>query len=285
MPAVSARDLPPALDVLTGRSAPAGGPPRRHRAPVVANRVVAEATWWLELESPEIAAASVPGQFLMVGYGLENTGAPFLPRPFSVGWRSGDGRIGLLLRTFGEGTRRMATLRPGDELLLLGPLGRPFRLDPSRRTVCVAGGVGLAPFVFLADEARRGGLEVELIYGERTGDRVFDPELLEELSSGPPRIWTEDGSVGRQGLVLEGVDLEGGPVLLGCGPDPMLRALAAFAREREADLQVSVEEHMGCGVGTCQGCVVRSADGRWVKSCVEGPVFEARELDWSVPHA
>ena len=285
MPAVSARDAPSALDVLTGREALPEGPPRRSWAEVARRRRVAENTWWLELASPGIAAASVPGQVLMVGYGLENTGAPFLPRPFSVGWRSDDGRVGLLLRSFGAGTRRMAKLRPGDELLLLGPLGRPFRLDPSRRTVCVAGGVGLAPFIFLADEARRGGLPVDLVYGERTADRVFDPDLLEELSSGPVEVWTEDGSRGNEGLVLEGIELEGSPLLLGCGPDPMLRALAAFARERNVDLQVSVEEHMGCGVGTCQGCVVRSADGRWVKSCVEGPVFDARALDWSVPHA
>ena len=111
------------------------------------------------------------------------------------------------------------------------------------------------------------------------------PELMEELASGPAEVWTEDGTLGREGLVTEGIELEDDPLLLGCGPDPMLRALADLARRRDADLQVSVEEHMGCGVGTCQGCVVRSADGRWVKSCVEGPVFDARSLDWSVPHA
>jgi len=114
---------------------------------------------------------------------------------------------------------------------------------------------------------------------------VWDPELLERLAGGPAEVWTEDGSAGREGLVLEGIDLADDPLLLGCGPDPMLGALADLAADRGAELQVSVEEHMGCGVGTCQGCVVRSADGRWVKSCVEGPVFEADELDWSVPHA
>lgn len=262
-----------------------GGEPLRREVEVVGNRPVAEATWWLEVAAPEIAARSVPGQFLMVGYGLENTGAPFLPRPFSVGWRGEDGRVGLLLRAFGAGTRRMSRLREGDRLLLLGPLGRPFRLQEGRRTACVGGGVGLAPFLFLASEARREDRVVTLIYGERTGERVFDRGLLRELARGPAEVWTEDGAVGRRGLVLEGLDLSDDPVVLGCGPDPMLRALAALARERDVDLQVSVEEHMGCGVGTCQGCVVRGADGRWVKSCVEGPVFDARELDWSVPHA
>ena len=289
MASPSAAAGPEALAVLTGRS-PGRDPeerptPLRRWAPVLSREQTARNTWWLELEAPEIASASVPGQFLMVGYGLENAGAPFLPRPFSVGGRTGDGRVGLLLRTFGAGTRRMARLDPGDEVLLLGPLGRPFRLEEDRRTLCVAGGVGLAPFLFLADVARRGGLRVDLAYGERSADRVFDPDLLERLAGGTVEIWTEDGSAGREGLVLEAVDLEDDPLLLGCGPDPMLRALARLARERGADLQVSVEEHMGCGVGTCQGCVVRSADGRWVKSCVEGPVFEAGELDWGFPRA
>lgn len=252
---------------------------------MLSSRAVADETWWLELEAPEIAAASVPGQFLMVGYGLENTGAPFLPRPFSVGWRGPDGKVGLLLRAFGEGTRRMSRLREGDRLLLLGPLGRPFRLEPGRRTACVAGGVGLAPFIFLASEARRRGREVTLLYGERTAGRVFDRDLLAELARGPAEVWTEDGTAGREGRVLDGLDPSDDPHVLGCGPDPMLRALASLARDRALDLQVSVEEHMGCGVGTCQGCVVRSADGRWVKSCVEGPVFDAGELDWSVPRA
>lgn len=255
------------------------GPPVRSWAPVLSNEEVAEATWWLELESPEIAAAATPGQFVMVSYGLENTGAPFLPRPFSVGWRADDGRVGLLLRAFGAGTTRMSRLRPGDRVLLLGPLGQPFEVD-ERPMVCICGGVGLAPFIFLARELRDAGREVTVLYGERTGDRVFDPDLLADLTGGPARIWTEDGSAGREGLVTEGIPWEADVQLAACGPDPMLRAVARLARERGREVQVSVEEHMGCGVGTCQGCVVPGADGTWIKSCVEGPVFRASELDW-----
>jgi dihydroorotate dehydrogenase electron transfer subunit len=251
---------------------------------VVRNRRVAEATWWLEVEAPEVAARSDPGHFLMVGFGLEDTGAPFIPRPFSVGWRHEDGRVGLLVREFGAGTRRLARLERQDRLLLLGPLGRGFRVDPGRPVVCVAGGVGLAPFLFLVPECRRGGHDVRLLYGERSGDRVFDPGLVEELTGGPVEVWTEDGTAGRKGLVLEG--LRGTPTgaqIMGCGPTPMLRALAHRALEGDLDLQVSVEEHMGCGVGTCQACVVPGADGRWIKSCLEGPVFRARELSWERP--
>lgn len=254
--------------------------PIRAWASVLENRPAAADTWWLELDAPAIAAAARPGQFLMIGFGLAQVGAPFLPRPFSVGWRAEDGRLGILVREFGAGTRRLGALRPGDRTLLLGPLGRPFRIDPGRSLICVAGGVGLAPFLFLAPEARAAGSPVRLLYGERTADRVFDPDLIRELTGVEPELFTEDGGAGRRGLVLDGLAEDDEGLLLGCGPTPMLAALERLARARGLDLQVSVEEHMGCGVGTCQGCVVRGADGTWIKSCTDGPVFDARELAW-----
>lgn len=217
----------------------------------------------------------------MVGFGLGQVSAPFLPRPFSIGSRdASSGRIGLLVREFGAGTRRLGALREGDEVLLLGPLGRGFRVPEGRPVVCVGGGVGLAPFLFLGHELSSAGRPVRLLYGERTADRVFDVQLIERLAGIEPVVFTEDGSLGRAGLVLDGIDLAEDPVLLGCGPTPMLNALARLAGESGVELQVSVEEHMGCGIGTCQGCVVRSADGRWLKSCTEGPVFDSRDLAW-----
>ncbi|MFQ5889439.1 MAG: dihydroorotate dehydrogenase electron transfer subunit [Gemmatimonadota bacterium] len=241
---------------------------------------MAEATWWLEVECPDVARGSRPGRFVMIGFGLENTDAPFLPRPFSVGWRSPDGRLGFLVREFGAGTRRLASVREGDRLLLLGPLGSAFRPDPERPSLCVAGGVGLAPFIFLAAEERARGRELRLLYGERVGSRVFDPALLETLARGSVEVWTEDGRAGLRGPVTRGIDLRGDPLLMACGPTPMLRAVAELAREADLPLQVSVEEHMACGIGTCQGCVVAGADGRWIQSCTEGPVFRASELSW-----
>lgn len=252
----------------------------RRPARVLTNTETAAGTWWLELEASDIAAAARPGQFVMVGFGLDGLDPPLLPRPFSVGWRGEDGRIGLLVREFGDGTRRLSRLRPGDEVLLLGPLGRGFSIETDRRMVCVAGGVGLAPFLFLAPEARAAGAEIELIYGERSGDRVFDTDLIERLTGIVPVVYTEDGAAGESGRVIAGIDPAGSPRLYGCGPTPMLRALEQYARARDLWLQVSVEEHMGCGIGTCQGCVVLSVDGRWIKSCTEGPVFERRELTW-----
>ena len=164
--------------------------------------------------------------------------------------------------------------------LLLGPLGRGFRWDAGRQLVCVAGGVGLAPFLFLAPVGLEQGASVSVLYGERTGNRVFDPDLIEKLTGVRPVVYTEDGSAGQRGRVLAGIQPDPAMQLFGCGPTPMLAALERLAREEDLSLQVSVEEHMGCGVGTCQGCVVRSSSGEWIKSCTDGPVFRREELAW-----
>ncbi len=255
--------------------------PCRLLARVTSNRRTAADTFWLELDAPAIAATAEPGQFVMLGLGLDDVAAPFLPRPFSVGWRDEAGRIGLLIRQFGPGTHRLASLSPGDEALLLGPLGRGFRWEQDQPLVCVAGGVGLAPFLFLAPEARRSGSKVSILYGEQTADRVFDPYLIEELTGVRPDVYTDDGTAGKAGRVVDAVDRTAGSNLYGCGPTPMLRALERRAREANLPLQVSVEEHMGCGIGTCQGCVVRSSSGEWIKSCTDGPVFDREELAWA----
>lgn len=249
-------------------------------SPVAENRLVASDTRWIELECPEVASGARPGQFVMLGTGLADVAAPFLPRPFSIGACWADGRVGFLVREFGEGTRRLGRVVRGERLLVLGALGRSFRLPADRPVLCLAGGVGLAPFLFVGQEAARKGAPVRIVYGERSADRVFDPDLIRELTGGEPDLRTEDGSAGKRGLVIDDLDLEDEPALLACGPSPMLRACASLAREHGLPLQVSVEEHMGCGIGTCQGCVVRSSTGEWVKSCTEGPVFDAEELSW-----
>lgn len=255
--------------------------PARSWARVTLNREAARDTRWIELECPAVAAGARAGQFVMLGTGLADVAAPFLPRPFSIGAPAERGGLGFLVRAFGAGTRRLCSLREGDRLLVLGPLGRPFRVPPDRPTLCLAGGVGLAPFLFVGAEARREGRDLRIVYGERSAERVFDPALIESLTGVIPDIRTEDGSLGRKGLVIDDLGLDDRPQLLACGPAPMLAACARLAARLDLALQVSVEEHMGCGVGTCQGCVVRSAGGEWIKSCTEGPVFERRELTWT----
>ena len=247
---------------------------------------VAADTYWLEFTAPEIAEQAVPGQFVMIGFGLSGFATPFLPRPNSVA-AAWDGRIGLLIRVYGHGSRRLAAMRSGDSALILGPLGVGYRLAGARRVVCVAGGVGLAPFLFLPRWAARHGpaADIRLIYGERRGTSVFHPAKIRQLSGIEAEIWTEDGEIGRRGPVTAGLELDGVDGLLICGPTPMLRAVRAMAMEAGVPCQVAVEEHMACGMGTCIGCVVPTVDPEtgdrgYARACVEGPVFPAERLRW-----
>jgi dihydroorotate dehydrogenase electron transfer subunit len=246
----------------------------------------AERTHWLEFAALEIAAQAAPGQFVMVGFGGRGWGSPFLPRPNSVAAVCGE-RIGLLIRAFGEGSRRLASLQPGDSALLLGPLGSRYRLGDARRILCVAGGVGLAPFLFLRRWAQQRGCggEIRLLYGERDARAVFDPSKIRELCGLEAEIWTEDGSLGNRGRVTEGIDLDGVDLVLACGPTPMLKLVRKQALQAGVPCQLAVEEHMACGVGTCIGCAIETVDPDtgeqgYDLACVDGPVFPAERLRW-----
>lgn len=254
--------------------------------PVRTNERVADDTYWLELVAPEIAAQAIPGQFVMVGFGPAGYAVPFLPRPNSVA-AVRDDQVGLLIRIFGEGSRRLAALRPDELVLLLGPLGTWYELGQARQVVCVAGGVGLAPFIFLPRwvAGSAPGVQLRLLYGERRAAAVFDPARLLELCGRDAEVWTEDGELGRQGQVTEGIQLDGVDLILGCGPTPMLKQLRTLAMGAEIPCQLAVEEHMACGMGTCIGCVIETVDPEsgaegYSRVCVEGPVFSAERLRW-----
>lgn len=250
------------------------------------NERVAEGTYWLEFLAPEIAATSDPGQFVMVGYGASGPGVPFLPRPNSVA-SALEGRIGLFIRVFGAGSRKLSTLGRGDEVLLLGPLGRGFELADARRIICVAGGVGLAPFLLLPRWAASASpdAEIRILYGERERGAVFDPDKIREIAGADAEIWTEDGSLGRAGRVTDGMELDGVDLVLGCGPTPMLKAIQRLTIEAGVPCQLAVEEHMACGVGTCIGCAIETVNPEngergYELACISGPVFPAERLRW-----
>ncbi|UCF19733.1 MAG: dihydroorotate dehydrogenase electron transfer subunit [Gemmatimonadota bacterium] len=258
----------------------------RKWCPVSAAEEVAEATFWLEFVAPEIAARAAPGQFVMIGFGTGGWGTPFLPRPNSVAAVTGD-RIGLLIRVYGGGSRRLAGLRRGDEALILGPLGNHFQIGTAERVLCLAGGVGLAPFLLLPGwlERETPGTVVRLLYGERRGAAVFNPDKIRAISGIAAEVWTEDGSLGRQGLVTEGASLEDMDLVLACGPTPMLKAVRKLALDAGIRCQVAVEEHMACGLGTCIGCAIGTTDPEtgaegYDLVCRDGPVFAAERLRW-----
>jgi NAD(P)H-flavin reductase len=190
---------------------------------------------------------------------------PFLPRAFSV-MRAQAGTLAFLLEDVGPGTRRLAELDRGDELLLLGPLGNGFA-PPSdgRRPVLVGGGVGVAPLVILSDAL--GGATTLL--GFRDADHAEGAVLLPGA-----RVATDDGSVGHHGLVTDllAAEMDAGCEVYACGPPRMLEAVGDLCAAEGVGAQLAMESGMACGFGACFGCVVPTQRG-YLRLCVDGPVI------------
>ena len=261
-------------------------------AAVVSNQRLSDDFNVLSLDAPGIAAATRPGQFVMV---KANEGTdPLLRRPFSIFQilRDAAGRptgFTLLNKRIGRGTGRLFEAAPGARVACLGPLGRPFEvIAPDTEAWMVAGGVGLAPFATLAEALRERGTPMTLFYGARRANELFFVDVFERLGV-RVALSTEDGSRGERGLVTVPLEraLKGGSAsarVFACGPTRMMNAVAALAQAYGRPCSVSLEQVMGCGLGGCYSCVVgvRAEDGRThlVRSCVDGPVFDARRIVW-----
>ena len=234
----------------------------------------------LWLETKEIAGEAKAGQFLSLYSGDESR---LLPRPISICEIDREGKaVRLVYRVAGKGTREFSRKRPGETLDVVGPLGNGFPLLPEKAFL-IGGGIGIPPMVQLARELDG---EKQIVLGYRDGD-LFLKEELEAF--GPVFCATEDGSRGTRGNVLDAIRENGldAEVIYACGPTPMLRAIKEFAREREMECYLSLEERMACGIGACLACVCKSMDvdhHTYVKNkrvCAEGPVFKAEEVDLS----
>lgn len=253
--------------------------------PLAGVREVSAGTCWLRFPVPDGARCD-PGQFFMISPAVPS-GVVFLGRPFSIGdVRDGEWRF--LLRVLGRGTAWLRGLRAGTPLRLVGPLGRPFALSDRRVHRIVAGGIGLAPFFYLARRLReeRPGDRIELWYGEREARTHVELDEGEASLFDLVSRWTDDGSRGGKGTVVRavsGLAADPGSAWYACGPHPMLRALAAVCEEHGVDgAQFSLEERMACGFGVCQACAVpaRRRPPRYRLLCLDGPVMDPREVAW-----
>lgn len=275
---------------------------------VIANTRLSDDYSVLALSAPEIAAAAQPGQFVMVkpSRGMD----PLLRRPFSIFeiLRDASGTptaITLLNKRVGVGTTLLYEVEPGARVACLGPLGRPFEpVDPPAEAWMIAGGVGLAPFATLAEALRARGTKTTLFYGARRASELYYVEFFEKLGVHVV-LTTEDGSRGVKGFVTEPLrqalehlhastqkaradigTTAGSPVqLYVCGPTPMMNAVARLAEGSGRACDVSLEQVMGCGLGGCYSCVVLaresgSGPAHFVRSCIEGPVFDSRRIVW-----
>jgi dihydroorotate dehydrogenase electron transfer subunit len=247
----------------------------------------------LALAAPEIASRTRPGQFVMVkpAAGFD----PLLRRPFSVFEivRDRAGAVlglSLLNKRVGVGTALLYDAKPGDRIGCLGPLGRPFvPVDPPAEAWMVAGGVGLAPFVTLAEALAARRTPMTLFYGARTAADLYYADFFGELGA-TLVLTTEDGSRGERGRISAPLDRaldERGPAdvvtVYACGPTPMMSAVARLAARARRPAFASLEPVMGCGMGGCYSCVVpvrRGARSHFVRSCLDGPVFDATAVVW-----
>lgn len=239
----------------------------------------------VRLAAPEIARACRPGQFLHLLPG--ETLDPLLRRPISISRVSRDeGWVEFIYRVVGVGTHLLAEARPGSILNVMGPLGTPFTLERDvSRHILVGGGVGIPPMLFLAETLRqtRAPEDITVLLGGRTADFILCEEDFESIGT-PPRIITDDGTRGRQGLVThlldEALSETDGATVYACGPVPMLRAVARVAESHGRPCQVAFEARMACGVGACLSCVIPTTTG-YQRVCTEGPAFPAESVIWT----
>jgi dihydroorotate dehydrogenase electron transfer subunit len=265
---------------------------------VLENVLLARQTYRIRLHCPDLARAIRPGQFLMLR--LPGHTDPLLGRPFALYDTVLDERdepvaVDVVYLVVGKMTGLLAGVRAGDRVEVWGPLGNGFpAYDGIEKIALVAGGIGQTPFLahirdllgtrgYGGRPARRMVQRVSLYYGVRTADLAAGVEDF-RAAGATVHLASDDGSLGFRGFVTQLLETHTPPQqLVGCGPEPMLHALAKLAQRWNVPCDVSLETPMACGVGICFSCVTRvqTADGwDYRRVCVDGPVFDAAKLEW-----
>ncbi|MFA5099569.1 MAG: dihydroorotate dehydrogenase electron transfer subunit [Candidatus Omnitrophota bacterium] len=258
---------------------------QRIKAKIKSNTRVAQGYYKLAIAAPAVAKTAKPGNFLMLKVCGGNE--PLLRRPLSIhsAGRIGPGIVELLYEVVGPGTGILSHKKSGQQIDVIGPLGNGFSIGacgPRSHVILVAGGMGVAPLVFLAQRVKAD--KVTVLIGARTSAHILCGSDFRKLGC-DVRIATDDGTRGFHGRVtglLENIlarKAKTAPVLYGCGPKPMLKAMSGLCSKAGVAAQISLESHMACGIGACLGCVVQTKDG-FQRVCKEGPVFQADELVW-----
>ena len=230
---------------------------------------------WIQAE--KIAKAAKPGQFISV---YTKDKSKVLPRPISLCEIDKEqGRLRIVYRVVGAGTKEFSAYQAGDDIEIMGPLGNGFPLK-EKKAFLIGGGIGIPPMLELAKNLN---CEKQMVLGYR--DVLFLNEEFEQY--GKVYVATEDGSAGTKGNVIDAIKANGlnADVIYACGPTPMLRAIKQYAEENKIECYISMEERMACGVGACLGCVCQSKEVDHhshvhnKRVCKDGPVFLATEVE------
>lgn len=233
----------------------------------------------LRTNNQSVLEEILPGQFVQVE--VEGSKTTFLRRPISINYVDVESReLWLLIRNAGEGTRHLIDLQQGELVNLVLPLGNGFTFpdDPSTKILLVGGGVGVAPLLQFGKELNKRGIHPSFLLGARSASDLLQIDMFEKY--GEVFLSTDDGSMGERGVVtLHSCLKEKWDMISCCGPAPMMKAVAAKAREIGAECEVSLENMMACGLGACLCCVEKTVKGN-VCVCTEGPVFNINQLTW-----
>lgn len=247
-------------------------------AVIMSQEKIGEGVYNMWLRTDKVAEYAKAGQFVSV---YCNEGSRLLPRPISICEIDKENKaLRLVYRVAGKGTDEFSTMKEGENLRILGPLGNGFT-KKDKKAFLIGGGIGIPPMLQLAKEL---DCEKQMVLGYR--DELF---LLDDFNGlGEVYIATEDGSAGTKGNVIDAIRENGltADVIYACGPTPMLRALKAYAAENNIECWISMEERMACGIGACLACVCKSKEKDHhtnvnnKRICKEGPVFLAEEVEF-----
>lgn len=250
---------------------------------VVSNGELTAGYWRIVFRAPDIAADAVPGQFVHVQIpGLKDR---ILRRPFSISSvDKKNATVTVVFKVVGLGTEELTKVTAGTAMSVLGPLGNGYTIRQDKTPILVTGGYGSASTLYLAECSEKKGI---VLMGARTEADLILRDEYKALGF-DVRVATNDGSCGHKGFVTELLDqaLKDAPdaVIYACGPKPMLYALGKLTLSSNVETQLSLDQHMCCGVGACFACVIKmndaeSPDGfRYARTCSEGPVFDATEV-------
>jgi len=231
----------------------------------------------LDTELPEM----FPGQFVQIE--VQDTKEVFFRRPISIHFVNYPKReLWLLIQLVGAGTRKLASLSSGEKLNLIYPLGNSFSIpNEPKQVLLIGGGVGIAPLLYLGACLKAKGITPNFLLGARTDKDLLQLEAFKNY--GNLFITTEDGSLGEKGFVTNHSLLLKGDAdfIYSCGPKAMMVSVARYAKEFNIPCEVSLENHMACGIGACLCCVEKTTKGNQCV-CTEGPVFNINQLIWQI---
>jgi len=256
---------------------------------IILNKPAGEKYFRLQFKWPQLACEAKPGQFIQVR--VSDSFEPLLRRPFGIHRTSG-GNVEILYEIVGKGTQALSKKSSQDYLDVMGPLGNGFALSTAstlnaKRCILVAGGMGVAPLIFLAEKLRKSQIpnpksQILVLIGAKTKNQILCADEFKRLDC-EVKIATDDGSLGYKGYVSELLNKilstmdYGLSIIYACGPRPMLKALQKICLEKKIPCQASFEENIACGLGACLGCAIKTKDG-FKRVCFDGPVFEIKEV-------